>query len=104
MSAPTLDAPVWIKTHGGWQCGICNETPDFTKWSECEPLLNQIERDGWEWDWDNYDGRYTFEVQKNCEAGPNENSLVFYAHANTRTAALCRAVARAYGWKGEEVG
>lgn len=68
---------------------------------DCEPLLDKIEKDGWEWDLDNFDGRYTFELMKNCEAGPNENSLVSHANGTTRTEALCLAIARAYGYKEE---
>lgn len=74
--------------------------PKFcTSWADCEPLLDKIERDGWKWDWDNFDDRYTFEVMKDCDNGPNENSLVFHASSKTRTEALCLAIARCYGWK-----
>lgn len=72
-----------------------------TSWPDCEPLLDKIERDGWKWDWDNFDDRYTFEVMKDCDNGPNENSLVFHVSSKTRTEALCLAVGRAYGWKVE---
>ncbi len=78
------------------------EPPNYVEsWADCGQLLNKIERDGWVWCWDSYDNRYTFEIMRDCESGPNENSLVFHASGETRTEALCLAIAKAYGWKEE---
>lgn len=72
----------------------------IASWSDCGQLLNKIERDGWVWCWDSYD-RYTFEMMRDCASGPNENSRVFHASGETRTEALCLAIAKAYGGKEE---
>ena len=82
----------------GWEALV----PDYIEdWNSCQFLINKIERDGWVWCWDSYDNRYTFEIMRDCESGPNENSLVFHASGETRTEALCLAIAKAYGWKEE---
>jgi hypothetical protein len=78
--------------------------PDpYRSFADCEPLLDKVERDGWDWslnaippNWgDVYDRnprwQYTFRLMRADEDwGETED---------TRTAALCRAVASAYGWK-----
>ena len=63
--------------------------------ADCEPLLNQIERDKWKWRWCVYDG-YRFVMWQNTV--PEKKYLV---DGDTRTAALCECVAKAYGFKNE---
>lgn len=95
--AKTLDAPVWISLPGGkWKCGLCNGSPDFGRWADCEPLLDKIERDGWHWLWQpatHPAGQYLATIFK----GDAEHQY----QSNIRTEALCLAIARAYGWKVE---
>jgi len=104
--AKTLDAPVWISMPGGaWQCGLCNGSPDFGKWADCEPLLSKIERDGLHWSVDNVtDGGYGCNVW----GQPLISGLVWKKRqsghgwsSSSRTEALCLAIARCYGWKVE---
>lgn len=94
--AKTLDAPVWISMPGGeWQCGLCNGSPDFGRWADCEPLLDKIERDGWKW---MFSGRIvgeTYEFSMSRDIGGE----IISQESSARTEALCLAVGRAYGWK-----
>ncbi len=99
-SAPTMDAPVWIKKPDGWQCGLCDSIPDFTQWSDCEPLLNKIEQDGWVWKMGfvafSNERWYWFEIEKNTmQYRPNFHET----GQPSCTQALCLAIAKAYGWK-----
>ena len=62
---------------------------------QCEPLLNQIELD-WEWAWSIEVETYWFNMWQKHEPYAHVKM-----HGDTRTAALCRAIAKAYGWKDE---
>lgn len=103
--AKTLDAPVWISMPGGeWQCGLCNGSPDFMQWADCEPLLDKIERDGLHWSFDNAtDGGYGCHVWAGDQ--PPKGVTWKQRHGghgwskSSRTEALCLAIARCYGWK-----
>lgn len=69
-------------------------------WRDCEPLLNKIEQDGWEWSARNVKrvdsgAYYEFALTKTIDAH------LIVARSESRTEALCLAIARAYGWKEE---
>ncbi len=70
----------------------------YTEWPDCEPLLDQIERDQWWWNWNAHEDGYTFAMRK---IGGSGNSWLHFGKADTRTAALCRAIATAYRFKEE---
>jgi len=70
----------------------------YHSFADCDPLLEQIEKDGWEWIWAVVrciDGtlKYRCDMTKTIRLHAIEET------ADTRTAALCLAVAKAYGWK-----
>ena len=66
---------------------------DFVhQWPDCERLLNQIEQDGWRWYW-RCERKYQFTMYKVEDMG------AVIEIADTRTAAMCRAVARAYNYQ-----
>src|SRR5688500_14935002 len=60
--------------------------------SDCNLLLEWIEKNRWQWCWDNFDDQYTFEM------GPIDFLGKYHAVGKTRTAALCECVAKAYGY------
>lgn len=100
---------IYIMTGNEW-AGVAEvrRLPDYYRaFADCEPLLDKVERDGWEWVWMIYDTQYNFEMWK---PGPNgrdsyveEGSIRWPIKvsewSDTRTAALCLAVAKSYGWK-----
>ena len=85
----------WWRTHeGGVRQGFDPRRSLF----HCEPLLDKIEQDGWDWSClGSGEARWTeFSMWRN-----ENNKDPIEVMAATRTEALCRAIARAYGWKGE---
>ncbi len=85
------------------QYGYIADVPDFSKWADCEPLLDKIGKDGWEW--------------QLCSCKPSERNPRWQYYfqiiqddgdfcdtKGSRTEALCLAIARAYGWKEDEHG
>lgn len=93
------DFPVWF-TGNGDEFIISDAFNPLENWADCEPLLDKIERDGWEWsarklkriDSGAY---YEFALTKTIDAH------LIVARSVSRTEAICLAIALAYGWKEE---
>jgi len=88
-------ARIWKSTyrHG---CSIQLVPDYYHSFADCETILQKIEKDGWWGKWKCVGPEYYEFVM-----GAWDKQEVS-ADGGTRTAALVKCVARAYGWKGEE--
>lgn len=79
------------------QYGYIEDVPDFSKWADCEPLLDKIERDGWKW---MLAGEMLVGGERyECAISKGTGGTIISQASSSRTEALCLAVGRAYGWK-----
>lgn len=88
---------VWMDTENRERYVVMNWRPT-QRLSCCEPLLDKIEQDGYQWKWEcELRGGYTFELW-NFELWKPKLRYGEGWSEDCRTEALCLAVAQAYGW------
>ncbi len=78
--------------------------PKFESLADCEPLLDKIETDGLKWHFDNTtDGGYGCQVWGQRPIGVvwKQTRTGHGWSKDSRTEALCLAIARCYGWMEE---
>jgi len=88
-----------LRNHFGWvtPAGHRKDLPDFYhSFANCEPILEKIEKDGWELEMHSIKGMHSVWL-----TNPEGYLVSSSIQLPTLPAALVECVALAYGWKGE---